>query len=158
MRFASTDKLRRDISNINHGETKGWQALVHSGRTKNTIRNSGNSLPKISWMRWSYFTFLAWKLLKQMKLVWNISKHTWFFYLISWHYYKLLFIITSMRSKSWLFEAKTWNSWSFWLCSRSAPNPILSYFSTCPYFMMSYFDPQTPPPPPKSLHTHKYIL
>ena len=34
------------------------------------------------------------------------------------------------------------------------PNPILSYFSTCPYFMMSYFDP----PPPKSLYTYKYIL
>ena len=27
------------------------------------------------------------------------------------------------------------------------PNPILSYFSSCPYFMMSYFDPHTPSPP-----------
>ena len=26
------------------------------------------------------------------------------------------------------------------------PNPILSYFSSCPYFMMSYLDPQTPRP------------
>ena len=26
------------------------------------------------------------------------------------------------------------------------PNPILSHFSSCPYYMTSYFDPQTPPP------------
>ena len=25
------------------------------------------------------------------------------------------------------------------------PNPILSYFSSCPYFMTSFFDPLTPP-------------
>ena len=31
----------------------------------------------------------------------------------------------------------------------SPPNPILSYLSTCSYFMMSYFDPQTPSPPTK---------
>ena len=111
-RFACTDKLRRDVSKINKGDTKGWQTLVHSGRTKNTIRNSGNPLPKTSWMRWSYFTFLAWNLLKPMKLIWNKSKHTWFFFFISWHYYKLLFVVTqekrktSMRSKSWWFEAK----------------------------------------------------
>ena len=29
----------------------------------------------------------------------------------------------------------------------SPPNPILSDFSTCTYFMMSDFDPQTPRPP-----------
>ena len=27
----------------------------------------------------------------------------------------------------------------------SPPNPILSYFSSCPYFMTSFFDPLTPP-------------
>ena len=36
----------------------------------------------------------------------------------------------------------------------SPPNPIMSYFSTCPYFMMSYFDPQTPP---KTLYIQKYL-
>ena len=66
MRFASTGKLRRDISKILRDETKGWQTLVHTGWTRN---NSGNPLAKISWILWTYFACLAWKLLKLMKLI-----------------------------------------------------------------------------------------
>lgn len=66
MRFASTGELGRDISKILKDETKGWQTLVHTGWTRN---NSGNPLAKISWILWTYFACLAWKLLKQMKLI-----------------------------------------------------------------------------------------
>ena len=71
-RFASTDKIKGDISKIMRDETEGiptegWQSLVHTDRTKNSyLRNSGNPLAKISWMLRSY---LAWKLWKLMKLI-----------------------------------------------------------------------------------------
>ena len=73
-RFASTDKIKGDISKIMRDETEGiptegWQSLVQTDRTKNSnLRNSGNPLAKISWMLWSYFTCLPWKLLKPNKL------------------------------------------------------------------------------------------
>ena len=74
-RFASTDKIKGDISKIMRDETEGiptegWQSLVHTDRTKNSyLRNSGNTLAKISWMLWSYFACLPWKLLKPMRLI-----------------------------------------------------------------------------------------
>ena len=44
--------------------------------------------------------------------------------------------------------------WGF-LTPHPPPNPILSNFSSCPYIMMSVFDPQTPSPPtpPMTLYT-----
>ena len=122
------DKLRRDISKIIHGETKSWQTLVHSGRKKNTIRNSGNPLPKISWMLWSYFARLAWKLLKQR---WNWSEinqntHDFLFHFLA----LLLFVVTqenrkvSMRSKLWWCEVQKsgifglFTGWIFFLSSQ----------------------------------------
>ena len=63
MRFASTGKLTRDISNFNHGETKGWRTLAHTGWTRNS---SGNPLANILWM---LRTYLEWKLWKLMKLI-----------------------------------------------------------------------------------------
>jgi hypothetical protein len=69
-RFACTDKIEEDILKIMHDETEGipkegWRTLIHTEWTKNSYsRNSGNPLAKISWMLWSYFACLSWKLLK----------------------------------------------------------------------------------------------